>query len=341
MLSPGPDRRCGRASRISANRPNRGAAAAGAAVLLVLGGCAGGARVTLRDAAPPTPSRAPRLVEQAQLRLPDPSELFTPTVLGLDATGRVYVTDAARGRVAVFEAERFLGFLEPPIASTGSSGRLSDVRGMAGSTGGLTLYVLDGGRGRLYGYDLGLRFRGTALDLTDPTVTARFGRVDPDGVTFDPSGRAILSDREGERLLVFDPQWRPDREIGGPGGAGRGFLDPGALAPGRSGEIVVVDRGNRTLQRVDSGGRLGAAQLLPRPGESVTSAGAGRYLVGDAAGDVQIVDAAGVRLLLSAPAGIGGPAWVAKSPDGGRLYVARPGAGVVLVYAWNDSVSGP
>lgn len=333
--SPDPDRRRGGVVRRRLAPPLIAIAAYLAA------GCAGGARVTLGDAPAPPVTRAGVLREVGRLELPADAGSFAPTLLALDATGRLYAADAGRGRVAVFHEERFAGFLEAPTASTGAAGRLSDIRGIAGSAGGLAVYVLDGGRGRLYGFDLGLRFRGIALDLADPVVVARFGRVDADGVTFDPAGRAILADRDGDRLLVFDPQWRPEAEIGGPGDAGMGFFDPGALASGRGGEIAVADRGNRALQLVEPGGRLGATWRLTRAPESVTSAGPGRYLVGDAAGDVHLVDANGTHRILLSPAGVGGPVWVARSTEGTRLYVARPGAGAVVAYAWNDSSSAP
>lgn len=341
MTSAGPDRESGRASRVFGRARRRaGRFAFGALALCGLLGCAGGTRVRLGEA-PVAAVPAGRITEVARLTLPESEGGFAPTVLGLDGTGRLYATDAARGRVAVFDEREFAGFLEPPTASTGSAGRLSDVRGIASSVGGLAVYVLDGGRGRLYGYDLGLRFRGVALDLADPAVGVRFGRVEADGVSFDPSGRVFLSDREGDRLLVFDQYWRPESEIGGPGSAGRGFFDPGALTAVRGGDIGVADRGNRTVQIVTPGGRFGATLALPRAAESLASAGAQSFLVGDAAGDVWLADAAEARRLLAAPPGVGGPAWVVQGAAGDRFYVARPGAGHILVYAWNDTRTMP
>jgi hypothetical protein len=141
--------------------------------------------------------------------------------MGVDATGRLLVADAGRGRIAVFAPEGgFVGFLESPAAATGIGGRLQDVRGIAVSTGGLAIYALDAGSGRVYGWDLGLRFRGVALDATGEASRARFGACQPEGLALEPSGGALLADR-----LAIDSGLRPGvaarQGTGGPGG-GRG-----------------------------------------------------------------------------------------------------------------------
>lgn len=308
---------------------------------LTLGACAGSAPRVVRE--PAAARNAPAEPERVgELRLPDDAGFFSPTVMGVDATGRLLVADASRGRIAVYAVEGgFAGFLESPTAVTGIGGRLQDVRGIAVSTGGLAIYALDAGSGRVYGWDLGLRFRGVALDAAGEASRARFGACQPEGLALEPSGGALLADRAGDRLLAFDPEWRPDKELGGPGPRGQGLFEPGALAVDARGRIAVADRANVALTELDPGGRIVAAPALPHAPESLVTDPAGGFLVGDVVGDVYRVDGDSVRLLLRAPAGEGGPAFVALSPRSDRLYVARPGAGRVLVYAWGGGGAAP
>lgn len=342
--SPGFDRARGRTpSRFSA----RDGRVLGLLALLAMPACAPrGGHVT------PTPITAqvgaaaahapgePRLL--AEWRPPDPAEAFAPTVMGVDATGRLLVADSSRGRIAVYAADgAFVGYLEPPTAVSGVGGRLQDLRGIVVSTGGLSIYALDAGAGRIYAWDLGLRFRGVALDAAGDAARGRFGAFSPEGLALEPTGGALVADRAGDRLLAFDPRWRPDKEIGGPGPRGQGLFEPGALAADARGRVAVADRANVALTQFDPGGLVVTAAALPQPPESVVAEPAGGFLVGDVAGDVYQVDGATARLLLRAPVGAGGPAFVALSPRGDRLYVARPAAGRVLVYARGGGGAAP
>jgi DNA-binding beta-propeller fold protein YncE len=299
-------------------------------LLLFVSGCAVQAPVRNGASGVDAPSRLSLRVA-GTLDPPSGSSRFDPGILAVDSRGRVFVADRSRGTIFVYDGPG------PPVAtladppSEGASGpRFQDVRGIE-ATSGLSVFVLDGGAGRVYGYDVTNQLRGTVLALDSPPVEAAFGRVRGAGLLLDRTGQPIVVDREGDRLLVFNPQWEPSHAIGGPGMTAGGFRDPVGIATDDRGRLFVADRGNRLVQVFSAAGAFLEDKALEHPPESIAVTPGGDILVGDSAGFIVIFPASGGRTLVPPPASGSGPVSLALSPDGSRLYAARSVRGVVEV----------
>jgi DNA-binding beta-propeller fold protein YncE len=300
---------------------------------LLAAGCAAPA-AGVKSGAPAVTGTAPAFFRVVgSLNAPPGVDRFTPSQIAVDPRGRILVADAARGAVYVFDRNGIpTGFLADPAPAdqVGGAPRFLDVRGIAAGSG-LSVFVLDAGTGRISNYDLNGQLRGTVLDLAGSGVETRFGVIRAGGMTLDPTGQAVITDREGDRLVLFDPQWAPSHELGGPGSGGGGFRDPAGLAADARGRLVVADRGNRLVQVLDAFGSPLADYPFEHAPESVAVDRAGNIYVGDAAGFVTVLFARGGRSEWPPDAGRAGPVAVAVTPDGRRLYAARPERGMVDV----------
>ena len=252
------------------------------------------------------------------------------------------MADEARGAIFAWEKtdEPPIGWLAAPTGLSDGSPRFVDIRGMVASAG-LDLFVLDGGTGRVYRYDLAYEARGLVLDLSAERLVSRFGDIRATGLTIDPSGQPIVVDAAGDRLLVFDPQWSPRFDLGGPGVSAGGFRDPAGVAVAPGGRIWVADRGNRLVAVLDPVGSFVAEHEFADAPESLAIDRAGNVYVGDGAGVVTILSRDGERTSTPPGESRGGTAFVTLSLDGTRLYVARPVAGIVEVYEVVPKATGP
>jgi hypothetical protein len=74
----------------------------------------------------------------------------------------------------------------------------------------------------------------------------------PFGLAVDAGGRVYVSDAGNSRVIKFDPDLKPEREIGGYG-AQEGLFDrPSFLTVDRDLSLLVSDEGNRRICRYDS-----------------------------------------------------------------------------------------
>ncbi|MFQ6008300.1 MAG: NHL repeat-containing protein [Candidatus Zixiibacteriota bacterium] len=74
----------------------------------------------------------------------------------------------------------------------------------------------------------------------------------PFGLAVDAGGRVYVSDAGNSRVIKFDPNLKPEREIGGYG-AQEGLFDrPSYLTVDRELSLLVSDEGNRRICRYDS-----------------------------------------------------------------------------------------
>jgi len=260
-------------------------------------------------------------------------QVLEPAGVAVDAFGRVYVADAALHRLQRFDRQgRWLGENGVLGSETGEMRR----PGSVALLGVMGVGVLDRENRRVEAFDLFGRRIGTTLDLADPAMEEVLGRVDPAQLATDRGGALYVADPARERVLAFDVSGRFLRVIGGYGtrpGQLRGLRGV-AIAP--RGELIVTERLNARLQRLDAGGRVVASWPLPiRPGgggESLPAAAdaTGRIAVADeASGALWVFDPQG--RMLAHVSGSGHPKALAFAPDS-TLVMATAGPPEVRRY---------
>jgi len=262
------------------------------------------------------------------LRAPESAGVFEPAGVVVDAFGRSFVTDAQTHRLARFE---------PDGSWAGSEGTLGSDPGQFRRPGAVVLHgtldlvVLDRENFRIVRYDLLGRFLGVLVDLTDPALEARLGRIDPVDLASDRGGALAVADRDGDRVLMFDVSGGFVRALGGFGGDAGSFHGLSGLAYGPRGELVTVERIGARVQRLEPGGRVAAHWSLPK------IAGDGAMPVAVSAKDlIAVADEKSGRLwlfdsagqLLATRSGLARPRAVTFAPDGSLLVAESAGAGV-------------
>jgi DNA-binding beta-propeller fold protein YncE len=136
----------------------------------------------------------------------------------------------------------------------------------------------------------------------------------------------FLADPARERLLIFDTSGRLMRAIGSFGARVGSFRGLRAIAVAPHGELIVTERLNARVQRLDAGGRPIGAWPLPietRGGGGLPVAvdEAGRVAVADeTSGKLWVFDAQGRRIVEQS--GLSRPRALAFAPDG-TLLVAE------------------
>ena len=250
-------------------------------------------------------------------------QVLEPAGVAIDAFGRVYVSDAALHRLQRFDGHgKWLG----------ESGVLGSEAGEMRRPGSVVLLgvlgvgVLDRENRRVESFDLFGRRVGTMLDLADPALEGQVGRVDPTQLAADRGGALYVADPARERVLSFDTSGRFLRVLGGFGSRAGQFRGLRGLAVAPHGELLVSERGNARLQRLDAGGRATASWPLPvdphgKSGELPVAVDAsGRIAVADeTTGVLWLFDAAGAAL--GGARGLGHPRALAFGADG-TLFVA-------------------
>jgi DNA-binding beta-propeller fold protein YncE len=255
-------------------------------------------------------------------------QVLEPAGVAVDAFGRAYVSDAALHRLQRFDPQgRYLGESGVLGSDTGEMRRPGSVVLL----GVLGVGVLDRENRRVESFDLFGRLAGTTLDLADPALEAQVGRIDPTQLAADRGGALYVADPARERVLSFDVSGQFLRELGGFGSRPGQLRGLRGLATGPRGELIVTERTNARVQRIDAGGRPVAAWPLPldpkgKSGElPVAVDGAGRVAVADeTSGSLWLFDSAGS--LLGTASGLGHPRALAFGRDS-LLYVAgvQPG----------------
>jgi len=204
----------------------------------------------------------------------------------------VLVADAGNSRVVHLDLDD--GFLwEAGGLGTGEGyvGRPTAVA----TVSSLSYLVLDALARRVLEFHARGEYRGVALDLTRPDLRDRLGDVDPRGITVDREGNTIISDRDGDRLLVFSSVWDFLYEIGGFGDDAQSFADPEGLAVGRQ-RLYVADSMNGRVQVLDLlGGFIDSWEL---PGGGLPLA-----VAVDGDGNVYTADAGSDRVVVFTPDG--------------------------------------
>ena len=252
--------------------------------------------------------------------------------VGVAVSGdRVYVADAARGRIDVYTRDGAhvqaigAGFLKAPVHVA-----IGPVDGR--------LYVTDRGRDAVVVYSVdGKRLRLLGSGGVDPTTTPTPWR--PLALGFADDGTLYVADAsERQQIVVFSPMGRRTDAFGADLPAGRtgsplsfpnGIAVTGntvLVADSNNGRILVLGRDGRFVRQVLTDG-------LPR---GVAAAAGGGFVVADAAMNTVRVYSAGGRPvalagLTGATAGLfSAPSDVAISDDG-RIFVGNTGVGRVDV----------
>ncbi len=257
-------------------------------------------------------------------------ELTGPGGIAIDPRGQVLVADTGNHRVVRFDSTgatlgQFGGF----GYDAGRFDSPSDL--FVGGT--LNIWVLDRGNARIVKYDIEGRLIGVLVDLESETVRARLGLVQPTGFSADQGGELYLSDRAGDRVILFDPLGAVLDVRGGFGTQGGRFHDPSGVAVDPRARLLVADGGNGRVQLLDSfGGFVGAFPLASgmtaREGLSVAFGPGGTWAFSDrATGRLAWCDARGRMLAEHAPTGKKDLWAGAVAFDGaGRLYASDPRA---------------
>lgn len=275
------------------------------------------------DSLAPRDSLVLRRVAATDLaRLPDnQGRVLEPAGIAADAFGRLVVSDAASHRVQRYQ-RNFVWVGE--AGGLGSDPGQLRRPGSVAAVGTLGIAVLDRENRRVVTYDYYGRRIGVAVDLSDPAHELEIGRVDPTLLAADRGGAIAILDPERERLLIFDFSGRFQRSLGGFGSRPGQLRGTSGLAFAPKGELVVAERTNARIQRMDADGRSVAIWPLPvRRGAGLLPVAvddAGRVAVADEDAGALWVFAANGRPLARAT-GLARPRGLAFDPDGTLLVL--------------------
>ncbi len=222
----------------------RRAAAALAACLLLTAGCASAPSPAGR------PETAPALAEGVWWPSPAPADRWFPASALLLPNGVLAVAETARNRIFLID-----GTERPPFRAP-SPGREPVEWTALSAAPGLSFYALDGPGRAVHQYDLQGNYLGLALDLDRVAAEQGLGPVDPAGLAVDRAGQAVISDRSGDRLLVFGPGWNFLGVWGQSGSQPGSWRRPGRVAVGDRPPFLVADEGNRRVVLLDELGAV-------------------------------------------------------------------------------------
>jgi len=215
--------------------------------------------------------------------------LFEPDCVAVDATGNMYVADAATATVVEFP----VGSSTPVTIASGFGNPKSMAVDAADN-----LYIANGGA--VYKIPAG----GGA------GVSIRFGFNSPAGVAIDAQGNLYVADAGSNSVVEFP--------VGGPPVVlYAGFNQPASVAVGATGNVYVADAGNNEVKMILAGG--GLPVIIGSGFNNPTGVAV------DAEGNVYITDT-GNNAVKEIPVGGGPPVSIGpnfSSPQG--LTVAGPG----------------
>jgi DNA-binding beta-propeller fold protein YncE len=301
-------------------------------ILLVIAALAAGASAdSLAPAAADSLPWRLRMVSVVVARGDGRGQALEPSGIAVDAFGRLVVADAALNRLQRFEPDgHWLG----ESGGLGSDPGQLRRPGSLAMLGAITVAALDRENRRVETYDLFGRRLGTLIDLLDPALADRLGRVDPVALAADRGGALYVADADRDRILAFDFAGVFLRTLGGFGARPGSFRGLGGVATAPRGGLVTAERVNARVQRLDAAGRVAAAWPLAAargPGAlAVAVDDSGRVVVADeASGRLWLFDADGRPL--GAHAGLARPRAIAFAPDG-SLLIAEAGRGEVRRY---------
>ncbi|MCS6800521.1 MAG: glycosyltransferase family 39 protein [Chloroflexota bacterium] len=176
--------------------------------------------------------------------------LEEPRAAALDPTGALHVLDGGARRVLVFDPQG--QFIRAYAGPEPTAGGLQEPTGIAITRSG-RVFILDATTAGIHEYRLDDgRFVGR-LPL------ARSDFYKPRGLSIDEADNLYISDTGQNRVLKFASDGQLLTIYGGRKGAGPGeMLEPTDAALLPTGDLLVLDTGNKRLQWFDPGGRYQA-----------------------------------------------------------------------------------
>ena len=117
------------------------------------------------------------------------------------------------------------------------------------------------------------------------------GTIEPAGLAVDRSGLAVVTDRTGDRLLVFGPGWGFRGVWGQTGSEPGSWRRPGVVAVGDRPPFIVSDEGNSRIVLIDEMGGVRGTRRWADPPRGVAVLGREGYAVVGGS-TVQILDGA-------------------------------------------------
>ncbi len=267
----------------------------------------------------------------AQLRGEDfPCGPFNePAGLASSIRGDLYVADSGNHRVCKFDAQQ--QFLLEFGRFGWGPGELQNPTDLIVDRE-VHLYIVDSGNNRLEKYSYEGVWLGTLAAVTDET---RFERLY--GIGQDRQGQIYVTDREADRLYIFDPTGR-FRAMWGAFGDKPGYLNaPRGLWISAGGDVFVTDTGNGRVQTFNAVGNFkrdltaSTSRFMDKQPVAVCGDQAGNIFVADTEHGVLVFTGSGdfLRVLTD-------PRW--RHPSGltvdanKRLYIADSVENAVFIY---------
>ncbi len=204
-----------------------------------------------------------------------PADRWFPVAALLLPNGKLAVAETNQNRIFLLDGPDAVPFRLP------APGRSPLEWTALAPAPGLSFYALDGPGRLIQQYDLQGNYLGLALDLDAVVRDHDLGPVEPAGLAVDRTGHAVVTDRVGDRLLVFGPGWTFLGVWGQSGSEAGSWRRPGRVAVGDRPPFLVADEGNRRVVLLDGLGEALDVWESPDTPRGVAVLAPGRYAVSE------------------------------------------------------------
>lgn len=284
--------------------------------------------LTLPIVAPQPPAPAPALddVPEVQARLISTfggeGRLQNPRFITVGPDGRVYVSDAGKQAIVVFDAQG-------QLIDTWGKGKLRDPADLAVGADN-TLYVLDAGASQVVHFN--------ARGKVSAELGAGVGLYGPRGLALSHDGNLVIADTGSNRVLVLSNDGSVQNVFGSQGRGPGQFDQPIDVAISPDGHILVADTLlNKRVQVFDGNGGLLLQWLAPWTSDFVVPAmgvaSDGRVFMADAdRGRIWEYAADGTEVVWWGADGLSRPVGLALDAMD-RIYVLDEGSNQVYLFS--------
>jgi len=177
-----------------------------------------------------------------------------PIGIALDSSGNIYVADTGNDRVQIFDSS---GNFLLAFGTTGSAdGQFNFPRGIAlDSTG--NIYVVDPQNNTVQKFSPFTGFSNVFFISKFGSSGSADGQFSfPQNIAFDSSDNIYVTDRDNNRVQIFDSSGNFLSKFGSPGTGNGQFDGLTGIAIDSSGNINVVESNNNRIQIFDSSGNF-------------------------------------------------------------------------------------